>query len=73
MTFLSSVDFVALTMGQTLESIYLMWKTTGDTVWRERGWRIFQALESEAKTPSGYASLFAVAKSHSLLRDEMPR
>ncbi|KAI0825542.1 glycoside hydrolase [Irpex lacteus] len=57
---------------ETLESIYLMWKTTGDTVWRERGWRIFQALESEAKTPSGYASLFAVAKSHSLLRDEMP-
>ncbi|KAI0690301.1 seven-hairpin glycosidase [Cytidiella melzeri] len=57
---------------ETVESIFLMWKVTGDVVWRERGWRIFQALESEAKTASGYASLNTVALSHSTLKDEMP-
>ncbi|KAI0083757.1 seven-hairpin glycosidase [Irpex rosettiformis] len=57
---------------ETIESIFLMWKTTGDPVWRERGWRIFKALESETKTPSGYASLYTVSKPHSILQNEMP-
>ena len=58
---------------QTLESIYLMWKTTGNPVWRERGWEIFLALEREAKTPSGYASLHGVEKSPAPQMDEQPR
>lgn len=34
-----------------------MWRTTGDIVWRERGWAAFLALERESRTPSGYAAL----------------
>ena len=30
---------------QTIESIYLLWRTTGDPVWRERGWQLFQSME----------------------------
>ena len=58
---------------QTVESFYIMWRTTGDEVWRERGWAVFQAIEREAKTKSGYTSLLNVEKSHGNVKDEMPR
>ena len=58
---------------QTLESIFLMWKTTRDPVWRERGWAIFEALERETKTQSGYASLSQVERTPAPQRDSMPR
>ncbi|KAI0664372.1 seven-hairpin glycosidase [Cubamyces menziesii] len=57
---------------ETLESIYLMWRTTGNPVWRERGWQIFQAIEREAKTPSGYASVKQINKSPAPQSDEQP-
>ncbi|TBU30488.1 seven-hairpin glycosidase [Dichomitus squalens] len=57
---------------ETIESIYIMWRTTGDPVWRERGWAIFQAIERESKTPSGYASLRNVAESPAEQTDDQP-
>ncbi|KAF7969462.1 hypothetical protein HWV62_27311 [Athelia sp. TMB] len=57
---------------ETLESFFILWKTTGDVHWRERGWDIFQAIENETKTTSGYASINSVDTSPSPMRDEMP-
>ncbi|KAJ3798934.1 glycoside hydrolase family 47 protein [Lentinula aff. detonsa] len=59
---------------EALESFYIMWRTTGDPVWRERGWTIFQAIEKYAKTEIGYASLVDVDKSSEKapVKDEMP-
>jgi len=42
---------------ETIESIYMMWLTTGDTKWRERGWGIYKAIEKYTRTPYGYASV----------------
>ncbi len=56
-----------------MESFYLLWRTTGDEAWRERGWAVFQAIEKEAKTGSGYASLQSVFVSPAQKKDEMPR
>ena len=58
---------------QTIESMYIMWRTTGDPVWRERAWDIFLAIERETKTQSGYASLRHVAESPARKMDEQPR
>ncbi|KAG9220455.1 hypothetical protein CCMSSC00406_0003911 [Pleurotus cornucopiae] len=58
---------------ETVESLYLLWRVTGDHRWRERGWRIFEAIEREAKTKSGYASLRTVAIKPSYQDDSMPR
>jgi mannosyl-oligosaccharide alpha-1,2-mannosidase len=59
---------------ETVESFYLLWRTTGDVVWRERGWEVFEALQREARVESGgFASL---ANAHRVLgpkRDEMQR
>ncbi|KAI8985697.1 seven-hairpin glycosidase [Trametes punicea] len=57
---------------ETIESIYLMWRTTGNPVWRERGWEIFLAIEREAKTPTGYASLKKVTQSPAPQSDDQP-
>ncbi|KAF9000139.1 glycoside hydrolase [Cyathus striatus] len=57
---------------ETVESIYMLWKTTGDVRWRERGYDIFAALEKHAKTPFGYASLQRVDRAPYFKNDDMP-
>ncbi|PVG00894.1 seven-hairpin glycosidase [Serendipita vermifera] len=37
---------------EAIESMYLMWKTTGDVVWRERAWQMFKAIERSARLPN---------------------
>ncbi|KAF8607300.1 seven-hairpin glycosidase [Ceratobasidium sp. AG-I] len=46
-----------LSRPETLESIFLLWRTTKDPVWRERGWKIFQAIEKYSRTEYGYGSV----------------
>ncbi|KAH6881195.1 glycoside hydrolase [Coprinopsis sp. MPI-PUGE-AT-0042] len=42
---------------ETLESVYILWKTSKNPIWRERGWQVFESIEKWAKTPFGYSSL----------------
>ena len=42
---------------QTVESFYLLWRLTGDEKWRDRGWAVFEAIEREARTSTGYATV----------------
>jgi mannosyl-oligosaccharide alpha-1,2-mannosidase len=51
----------------TVETFVYLWCLTRDSVWRERGWRIFEALQVRCRTNSGFASL----KGH-LREDSMP-
>ncbi|SJL03943.1 uncharacterized protein ARMOST_07300 [Armillaria ostoyae] len=57
---------------ETIESLYLMWRVTGDAKWRERGWRIFEAIERHTKTPYGYASIKSVEAIPPPKDDDMP-
>ncbi|KAI5121758.1 hypothetical protein M0805_009571 [Coniferiporia weirii] len=45
---------------ETIESLYVMWRTTGDEIWRERGWQIFLAIEENCRMEIGYASVGGV-------------
>jgi len=56
-----------------VESLYILYRVTGDVKWRHRGWDIFQAIEREAKTASGYANVDKVDTYHPEQRDVMPR
>lgn len=43
---------------ETVESLFILWKITGEQKWRDYGWRIFQSFEKWAKLSSGgYVSL----------------
>ncbi|KAF8661275.1 hypothetical protein AX16_001376 [Volvariella volvacea WC 439] len=57
---------------ETVESFYILWKTTGEVRWRERGWAVFDSLQKYAKTPQGFASVYNVNKLPVDLKDEMP-
>ncbi len=60
---------------ETLESYFLLWRTTRDPVWRERGWAAFLGIERECRTDSGYATPRNVAITRErggVLGDSMP-
>ncbi|KAF7291974.1 alpha-1,2-Mannosidase [Mycena indigotica] len=42
---------------ETVETFYLMWRTTGDVKWRERGWEVFQSIEKYTRVKFGYTSV----------------
>lgn len=59
---------------ETIESFYLLWRITGDEVWREHGWEVFEALEREARLEGGgYACLKHAHSRAGTKTDEMPR
>lgn len=46
---------------ETVESLFLAFRVTGNPSYREQGWRIFQAIEKHCKIPSGgYAAVINV-------------
>ncbi|KAI6024434.1 glycoside hydrolase family 47 protein [Pisolithus marmoratus] len=57
---------------EAVESFYILWRVTGDVRWRHRGWHVFQAIEREAKTPSGYACVDRVHMKVPVKLDLMP-
>ncbi|KAG6909355.1 hypothetical protein DXG01_000955 [Tephrocybe rancida] len=57
---------------QTIESFYILWRTTGEEVWRERGWSVFEAIEKHARTEFGYASIIDVDQVPVNHKNEMP-
>lgn len=68
-------DLIDLYRGafQTIESMFYLWKVTGDVRWRERGWSIFEALEKETRVGMGFASLKTVETSPAPKYNDMPR
>lgn len=58
---------------ETVETLFLMWRITGDAVYREWGWKIFQAFarHSFVGSEKGYASVDDVNALPPALRDNM--
>ncbi|KAG0143970.1 hypothetical protein CROQUDRAFT_724232 [Cronartium quercuum f. sp. fusiforme G11] len=42
---------------EVVESIWYAWRLTGDPIWQDRAWEIFQSLEKHCKTSAGYHGL----------------
>ncbi|KAI0147379.1 glycoside hydrolase family 47 protein [Xylariaceae sp. FL1272] len=56
---------------ETLESLFVMWRITGNPLYREWGWRIFKAFEIHTKLDGGYTSLDDVTTAPPPKRDNM--
>jgi hypothetical protein len=56
-----------------VESLYLLWRTTGERRWKEYAWQIFESIENRAKTESGYASAIIQGNGDIKMIDEMQR
>ncbi|PVG00778.1 seven-hairpin glycosidase [Serendipita vermifera] len=57
---------------ETIETIFIMWKTTRNPIWRERAWEIFQNLERSASFEGAYAVLKRVDDPAAGFEDSMP-
>ncbi|KAJ3159444.1 mannosyl-oligosaccharide alpha-1,2-mannosidase [Geranomyces michiganensis] len=57
---------------ETIESFFVLFRVTGDPIWRERGWEMFQAFEKWCKVEGGgYTSLNNVRTEPPPTRDKM--
>ncbi|KAL1757148.1 glycoside hydrolase [Schizophyllum commune] len=57
---------------ETVESLFIAWRLTGDRRYRDWGWDIFQAIETHCKLDSGgYAGILNVDDVHSPKDDKM--
>ncbi|KAH0556675.1 hypothetical protein GP486_005518 [Trichoglossum hirsutum] len=58
---------------ETVESLFVLWRITGDSKYREWGWEIFEAFETYSKVAhdNGFASLDSVNQLPPTQRDNM--
>ncbi|KAF9481228.1 glycoside hydrolase family 47 protein [Pholiota conissans] len=57
---------------ETIESLFIAYRLTGDDKYREYGWNIFQAIQKYCRVESGgYASLLNVENVRSIKMDKM--
>jgi mannosyl-oligosaccharide alpha-1,2-mannosidase len=42
---------------ETVESLFYLWRFTGNRTYREWGWNIFQAFEKNSRIETGYVGL----------------
>ncbi|KAG8933280.1 hypothetical protein FRC02_012179 [Tulasnella sp. 418] len=58
---------------ETIDSLYMLWKVTGDPVWRERGWSIWESVMKHCKIESGgYSSVYGINVENPTVDDGMP-
>jgi len=57
---------------ETVESLFIAYRLTGDRKYREQGWKIFEAIEKYCRVESGgYASILNVEDKNSIQMDKM--
>lgn len=57
---------------EAVESMYILWRLTGQEKWQDRGWEIFQAIENHTRTEYGYSSVSMLDSIPAHHKDEMP-
>ncbi|KAG8903995.1 hypothetical protein FRB99_002407 [Tulasnella sp. 403] len=57
---------------ETVESLFVLYKTTGDPKWRDRAWEIFEAIRRHCKVENGYTSVYSLDREEPFKSDAMP-
>lgn len=56
---------------ETVESLFVLYQLTGDPVYREWGWEVFQAIEKYCKVNGGYSGIRDVRSATPTTDDKM--
>jgi len=56
---------------ETIESVFYMWRITGDPQWQERGWQMFCSWVTHSMTKHGFAAISNVLHVPAMLYDSM--
>lgn len=56
---------------EAIESVFILYRITGDTALQDKGWEMFTAIDKISKTKIGYGAVEDVTASHPIIKDEM--
>jgi len=56
---------------EAIESVFIMYRITGDSTWQEKGWKMFQAIQKHTRTPIANAQLKDVTNPNPQQEDSM--
>ncbi|MCJ1435447.1 hypothetical protein MMC27_004820 [Xylographa pallens] len=56
---------------EAIESVFIMYRVTGDEIWREKGWRMFNAVQNYTRVEFGYSAIGDVTSDSPHHMDEM--
>ncbi|PGH04395.1 mannosyl-oligosaccharide alpha-1,2-mannosidase [Blastomyces parvus] len=56
---------------EAIESVFIMYRITGDDSWRQKGWKMFQAVEAATRTDLGNSAIKDVTSRVPLFLNEM--
>ena len=56
---------------EAIESVFIMYRITGDNYWREKGWKMFQAIEKYTVATYGASAISDVTVEQPAPKDEM--
>ncbi|KLJ10249.1 hypothetical protein EMPG_14362 [Blastomyces silverae] len=56
---------------EAIESVFIMYRITGDNSWRQKGWKMFQAVEAATRTDLGNSAIKDVTSRVPLFLNEM--
>jgi len=56
---------------ETIESLFILYRVTGDKSYQEKGWRIWESIEKWCKTESAYSGLYDVASKKIMQNNNM--
>lgn len=49
---------------EAIESVFYMYRITGEQHWRDAGWKMFQAVERHTRTEFGHSAIDDISKTH---------
>ncbi|KAL0260718.1 hypothetical protein SLS55_004408 [Diplodia seriata] len=56
---------------EAIESVWYMYRITGDRSWRDAGWNMFKAIQTHCRAEFGYSAIDDITKAAPTLKDEM--
>ncbi|KAF3067284.1 putative endoplasmic reticulum mannosidase MNL2 [Daldinia childiae] len=56
---------------EAIESVWYMYRITGDSSWQEKGWKMFNAIVSQTRTEAGSSAIDNVLLENPVKTDEM--
>ena len=56
---------------EAIESVFIMYRITGDEYWREKGWKMFEAIQKHTLSKFGHSAIADVTNPRSEKLDSM--
>ncbi|KAI6368064.1 hypothetical protein MCOR25_004747 [Pyricularia grisea] len=55
--FVDIIDKRYILRPEAIESVWYMYRITGDPIWQEKGWRMWEAVVAATRTPDGHSAI----------------